>query len=123
MTDSLTLAEFVEMGLEVDGGNGEIFIKETKKSGSGLRLLRFIDYFGFVLKGKELDSVAGGEDEAFADSGLVEERAGGIGETGGGDGEALTNLDGRGVVVNAEEDETSLGGHAHGAANLWTEEN
>ena len=53
----------------------------------------------------------------------MEEGAGGFGEPGGGDGEALANLDGRGVVVDAEEDETSLGCRAHGAVNLWTEEN
>ncbi len=47
----------------------------------------------------------------------MEEGAGGVGEARGGDGEALANLDGRGVVVDAEEDE------AHGAVNLWTAEN
>ena len=41
----------------------------------------------------------------------------------GGDGEALADLDGRGVVVDAEEDETSLCRLAHGAVNLWTAEN
>ena len=35
------------------------------------------------------------------------EGAGGVGEAGGGDGEALAYLDGRGVVVDAEEDEAS----------------
>lgn len=57
----------------------------------------------------------------------MEEGAGGVGEAGGGDGEALANLDGRSVVVDAEEDETSLHGgglgRTHGVVNLWTEEN
>src|ERR1700721_746363 len=41
-------------------------------------------------------------------------------------GGAVANLDGRGGVVDAEEDEASwLGrsGRAHGAVNLWTAEN
>ena len=61
---------------------------------------------GVVLQGEEFDAVAGGEDEAFADAGLMEQGAGGVGEAVSGDGEALADLDGRGVVVDAEEDET-----------------
>ena len=61
---------------------------------------------GLFLEGEELYAVAGGEDEAFADAGLVEEAARGVGEARGGDGEALADLDGRGVVVDAEEDQT-----------------
>ena len=69
----------------------------------------------------------------------MEEGASGVGETGGGDGETLANLDGRGVVVDAEQDEAAVGGcggglgsglklglefgPVHGALNLWTAEN
>ncbi len=42
-----------------------------------------------------------------------------VGEAASGDGEALANLDGRGVVVYAEEYEIQ----AHGVVNLWTAEN
>ena len=43
--------------------------------------------------------------------------------------EALANLDGRGVVIDAEEDQVSravggrVAGGGHGAVNLWTAEN
>jgi len=67
----------------------------------------------------QLDAVAGGEDDAFADAGLVQQRAGGVGETSGGDGEALANLDGRGVVIDAEEDQVSraVGGRVAGGGH------
>jgi hypothetical protein len=97
-------------------------VEEAEEIGFGLGL-DVCGFAGVVLQGEELDSIAGGEDEAFADAGLVEEGAGGVGEAGGGDGEALADLDRRGVVVDAEEDETSMGGRAHGVVNLWTVEN
>ncbi len=57
----------------------------------------------------------------------MEEGAGGVGEALGGDGEALANLDGGGVVIDAKEDQRlrRVGGSvlAHGVVNLWTEEN
>ena len=125
MADGFALAEFVEVGLDVVQGG-----RRSTRGGSGgdrLGWLGVCGVVGVVLQGEEFDAVAGGEDEAFADAGLVEEGAGGVGETGGGDGEALADLDGRGVVVDAEEDETSLSrcglGLAHGAVNLWTAEN
>ena len=49
----------------------------------------------------------------------MEEGTGRVGEAAGRDGEALADLDGRGVVVDAEEDEI----RAHGVVNLWTAEN
>jgi hypothetical protein len=101
MADSFAVVVLVKMGLEVAGWDGEVFVEETEKVGFGLRL-RVRGFAGVVLQGKELDAVAGGEDEAFADAGLVEECAGGVGEAGGGDDEALTDLDWRGVVVDAE---------------------
>jgi hypothetical protein len=120
------LAEFVEVGLDVAGQDGEVFVEEAEEVGFGLGL-GGCGFAGVVLEGEELDAIAGGEDETFADAGLVEEGAGGVGEAGGGDGEAFAHLDGRGVVVDAEQDETSLGrrgfGFAHGAVNLWTAEN
>jgi hypothetical protein len=82
-------------------------VEEAEEVGFGLRL-RSRGFAGVVLQGEKFDAVAGGEDEAFADAGLVEEGAGGIGESRGGDREALAYLDGRGVVVDAEEDKKSL---------------
>lgn len=126
VADGFAVAVFVEVGLDVVWRNREVFVEEAEKIGFGLRLR----CFGVVLQGEEFDAVAGGEDEAFADAGLVEEGAGGVGEAAGGDGEALANLDGRGVVVDAEEDQASLWGcglglelgSVHGAVNLWTAE-
>ena len=124
VADGFAVAVLVKMGLDVIGWDGEVFVEEAEEVGFSLRVWRFA---GVVLEGEEFDTIAGGEDEAFADTGLMEEGAGGVGEPGGGDGEALANLDGRGVVVDAEEDETSVGGRglglAHGAVNLWTAEN
>ncbi len=58
----------------------------------------------------------------------MEEGAGGVGEARGGDGEALADLDGRGGVVDAEEDQSAAESGsglalAHGVVNLWTAEN
>jgi hypothetical protein len=138
MADGFALAKLVEVRLDVVGQDGEVFVEEAEEIGFGLGL-EVGGFAGVVLEGEEFDAVAGGEDEAFADAGLMEESAGGVGEAGGGDGEALADLDGRGVVVDAEEDETALGGRglglepglelglelrlAHGALNLWTAEN
>ena len=122
MADGFALAEFVEVGLDVVGRDAEVLVEEAEEVGFGLGL-GVCGFAGVVLQGEKLDAVAGGEDEAFADAGLMEEGAGGVGEAGGGDGEALADLDGRGVVVDAEEDEASLCRLAHGALNLWTAEN
>ena len=121
---AFAVAVLVKMGLDVIGWDGEVFVEEAEEVGFSLRVWRFA---GVVLEGEEFDTIAGGEDEAFANAGLVEEGAGGVGEPGRGDGEPLANLDGRGVVIDAEEDETSMRrrglGLVHGAVNLWTAEN
>ena len=121
VADGLALAVLVEVGLDVVWRYGEVFVEEAEEVGFGL-WLGVCGFAGVVLEGEEFDTVAGGEDETFADSGLMEEGTGGVGEAAGGDGEALANLDGCGVVVDAEEDETSLS-RLHGAVNLWTAEN
>ena len=123
MANSFAVAVFVEVGLDVIGRDREIFVEKPQEVGFRLRRRGF----AVVLEGEQFDAVAGGEDEAFANAWLVEEGAGGVGQAGGGDGEALADLDRCGVVVDAEQDETSLRdgglGRAHGAVNLWTEEN
>jgi hypothetical protein len=81
---------------------------------------------GVILESEEFDAVASGENEAFTDSGLVEEGTGGVGQPGGGYSETLPNLDRRGVVIDAEKHEVAIcdRGHefglglAHGAVNL-----
>ena len=98
MADGFALLEFVDVRLDVVRGDGKVLMEEAKEIGFGLGLGGFV----VVLQGEEFDAVTGGEDKPFADSGLMEEGAGGVGETGGGDGEALADLDGRGDVVNAE---------------------
>jgi hypothetical protein len=121
MTDSLTLAELVEVGLDVAGRDRKVLMKEAEEVGLTLCLnAGGVGVGGFVLKGEEFDAIAGREDETFADAGLMEECAGGVGETFDGDGEALANLDGRGVVIDAEENEASGSGVVcgHGAVNL-----
>ena len=122
VADGFALAEFVEVRLDVVGQDGEVLVEEAEEVGFGLGLDAG-GFAGVVLEGEEFDAVAGGEDEAFADAGLMEEGAGGVGESAGGDSESFAHLDGRGVVVDAEEDETPLCRCAHGAVNLWTSEN
>ncbi len=109
VADGLALAELVEVRADGGGGDGEVLVEEAEEVGGG-----------FVLEGEEFDAVAGGEDEALADAGLVEKGTGGIGEASGGDGEALADLDGGGGVVDAEEYEIR---RAHTPPNLWTAEN
>jgi hypothetical protein len=128
MADGFALPELVEVRLDVVRGDGEVLVEETEEVGFGLRLFaEEIAGFAVVLEGQELDAIAGGEDEAFADAGLVEEGTGGVGKAGGGYSEAFADLDGRGGVVYAEEDQAPLSesglGLAHGAVNLWTAEN
>ena len=112
MTNGFSLAELVEVRLDGVGRDGEILVEEAEEIG----------FVGFgvecvVLKGDDFDSIAGGEDEAFADAGLMKQGARGVGETACRNGEALADLDGSGVVVDAKEDEV------HGVVNLWTTEN
>jgi hypothetical protein len=98
MTNSFALAELVEMGMDVVRRDSEVLMEKADKVGFALAL----DGLGIVLKREELDAVAGGEDEALADAGLVNEGASGIGKTSDGDGEPFANLDRRGVVVDAK---------------------
>jgi hypothetical protein len=124
MTDGLALTELVEVRLDVAGWNGEVLVEEAEEIGFNSGLSH--RFRGLVLEGEEFDAVAGGKDETFSYSGLMDEGAGGIGETARGYGEAFADLDGRGVVIDAEEDETArFGLHwiAHGVVNLWTAEN
>ena len=113
MADGLALAELVEVRLEGGGGDGEVLVQEAKEVGG-------IALGGAVLHCDELDAVAGGEDEGFADSRLLGKGARGVGEAVGGNGEALADLDGRGGVVDADQDERDLVdawiGGAHGGS-------
>ena len=110
------------------GRDGEVFVEEAEEVGLCYLLGRLDGCrrrWSSVLEGEEFDAIAGGEDETFADARLMEESARGVGEAFGRDGEAFANLDGRGVVVDAEEDEAARSGVVcgHGAVNLWTAEN
>ena len=126
MTDGFALTELIKVRLDIAGWDGEVLLEEAEEVSFGFARGLSGRFRGLVLKGEEFDAVAGGEDEAFADAGLVQERERGVGETTCGDGEAFADLDGRGVVIDADEDEAArLGLHwiAHGAVNLWTAEN
>ncbi len=74
VADGFALVELVEMGLDVVRRNGEVFVEEAEEVGRCLGLRGF----RVVLQGEEFDAIAGGEDEAFADAGLMKERAGGV---------------------------------------------
>jgi hypothetical protein len=102
MADGLAFAKLVDVGLDVVNADVEVVVEELEHSGLGGR-------FRGILHGEEFDAVAGGEDEGFADSGLVGERACGVGETSDRDRETLTDLDRRGGVVHAEEEEFRVG--------------
>jgi hypothetical protein len=126
MADRLALTELIEMRLNIAGADGKVLVKEAEEIGFGFASGLGRRFRGFVLEGEELDAIAGGEDEALAYAGLVDEGPGGIGEAVHGYSEAFTDLDGRRIVIDAEEDETArlgLHGIAHGAVNLWTAEN
>ena len=134
MADGFALAELVEVGLDGVGGDGEVLVQEAQQAGVGGAV-------ACVLPGDELDAIAGGEDEGFADAGLMGQGADGVGQAGGGDGEALADLERRGGVIDADQDERALAGArsgaaseaglrssiagalAHGVENLWTAEN
>jgi hypothetical protein len=121
MANGLALAKLVEMGLYVAGWDGKVFVEEPEEVGLALRLHAGSVGFGvLLLECKEFDAIAGGEDEAFADARLMEEGAGSVGEALGGNGEALADLDGGSVVIDAEEDQADWFAVVcrHGAVNL-----
>ena len=70
----LAVAELVEVRLNGGGGDGEVLVEEAREVGVG------VGFLALFLEGEKLDSVAGGEDEAFANAGLVDEGADGVSE-------------------------------------------
>jgi hypothetical protein len=121
MAYGFAVAVLVEVGLDVMRGDGEILMEKAEEIGcaSGLGGCGFV---GVVLEGEEFDAVAGGEDETFSDAGLVQEGSGRVSQAAGGDGETFANLDRCGVVIDPEQDQTSVcrrvPGFVHGAVNL-----
>ncbi len=109
MADGIALAELVEVRREGGEGDAEELFEEPRQALRSIGALgrRIVEGF---LSGEELDAIAGGENEAFADTGLVDERAGGLGEARGGHREALADLDGRCIVIDAEQDESARRG-------------
>ena len=103
MTDCLTVAELVEVRLDCSGGNGEVFLQEAEEVWG-------VALGATVLDSEELDSVAGGEDKGFADSGLLCEGPCGVGEAGGWDGETFAELDGSGGVIDTDQYQRTIVG-------------
>src|SRR5271157_784587 len=98
MPDGLLIAMFVEM-------RGQKFRVESEmpvqKAGyvNGRRLNG----------GQNLDSVAGGDNHALGHSGHGSEGACGLRQLLAGDGDALAQLDGRGLVIDADECQSHCG--------------
>src|SRR6185437_402195 len=120
MADGLALAQRVEMRRDGGGGNVEVFVQEVER---GRWCSAVLGAVGALSDCEELDAIAGGEDEGFADAGLAGERARGVGETGAGNGEALADVErGRGVIHADEKQGAELCLITHGALNLCTTE-
>jgi len=98
MTDRLAVAELVKVRLDGVGWNGEVFVQEAKE-------VCRIALRAVVLHGEELDTVTGGEDHGFAYSRLLGEGACGVGEASCWDCETLADLDGRGGVIDADQNQ------------------
>ncbi len=94
----------VEMRLERLRINGEMFVEVEGKLG----LAAFV-------ADDQLDSITGGENHPFTNTGMREKRTCFVGKFLGRDGEAFAQLDGRGFVIQACEK------NLHEAVNLWTE--
>ena len=75
MADGFALAELVEVRLDVSAGMAKYSCRKRRRP-----VGRRLGAAARVLAGDELDAVAGGEDQAFADAGLMRERADGVGE-------------------------------------------
>ena len=90
MAYGLALSELVEVRLEGGGGDGEVVVQEAEEVWGGGAVDSILIA---VLDGDELDAVAGGEDESFADSGLLGEGACGVCEAGQGNGKALAEFE------------------------------
>ena len=86
MADGLAVAELVEVRFDSLGGDGEILVQEAEEAGRGRAVTWRLSW---IQAGDELDAIAGGEDEGFADAGLMSERADGVGQAGRWNGEAL----------------------------------
>ncbi len=65
-------------------------------------------------RGQNLNPVAGGNDHAFGYAGDVSQGAGDLGQFLAGDGDALTQFDGSGLVIHANDSQ------GHWAPYLWT---
>ncbi len=111
VADGFALAELVEVRADGGGGDGEVFMQEAQEGGVASLL------GAGVLQREELDAVAGGEDEAFADAGRGGEGAGGLGEAAA--GMARRSRISMGAVLWLMPSRTSF---AHGVGNLCTAE-
>ena len=103
MANRVLVAVLIDVRREEIGVEIEVAMQEGGEVGVG----RFEG-------GENLDAITGGDNHALGDAGGSGEGAGGLGQIVAGDGDALAQLDGRGLVVDADE------GERHWAPNLWT---
>ncbi len=89
---AVVLAVFVEMG----------FVRCRLKSEILCQKLAEVDAAVGGL-GEDFDAVAGAQNHAFADAGDAKQLLQSVGQIAIGDGEALTDFDGRRLVVHADE--------------------
>ena len=102
MADGLALAQRVQVRRNRGGGDVEVLVEEVQRDGWCCAVVRAIGAFA---NGEELDAIAGGENEGFANAGLTGERARGVGEARDGNGEAFADVERSGGVVHTDEEQ------------------
>ncbi len=103
MADGVLVAMLIDVRGEQAGVKFKVAVKERRQ----VRVRRFE-------RGENLDAVTGGDNHALGDAGSGGEGAGGLGQVIAGDGDAFAELNGRGLVVDADDRK------GHWAPNLWT---
>jgi hypothetical protein len=98
MLYGLPVAVFVEMRGQQRRVQAEVPVQKARQIGRGR-----------IDGGQYLDTIAGGEKDALADTGHGGQGARGLRQIVAGDGKALAQLDWRGLVVDANEEKAHRG--------------
>ena len=104
MAHGFLVAMLVEVRRQQRGVQAEVALQKAGQIGASG------DFHG----SQQLHAVAGGDDHALGHAGHGGQGAGGLRQLFAGDGDALAQLDGRGLVVHSDE------GQGHWGPNLWT---